>query len=503
SETTTPWEQYKDNIAEVSLSDEITHVGNFAFCRMWGVSWLNLPGGLTSVGAYAFYNCTFPRELHLPEGLYHVGSFGLCAFNGVKDLYVPKSLGVVEDSGLTDFMGLENFHVDPASPYFTDKGNSIIEKATNMMISGCKNTVIPEGVKVIGPRAFEDVRMESIKFPKSLITIDANAFTCSSLKEVNIPDNVQAIETSAFSQCGQMTKATIGRGVTSIGQTPFYGCTNLFDVYCHADPKVLNWKSTTYEDKSFMPDTVTVMHVKSEDVALWESKFNFLNLRFKGDLNGHVETILDETKVEVSDLKGADLTDNTVGNVYYNLSDATGSGYKDGGYLVIGKTTDISQIGTGEPGSADVRDNFTGIILKVGPGKGTITIDARVVDKGWKTQLAVRIGNGTPTYAARDSRWDVIVGYNVDVETYVYIYAVGNGALVRSFGNMAPEDDDEEGLYIYGITVTPDDETGINAVNSDKIQGSDVWYDLNGRMMLRKPTEKGIYIRNGKKILVK
>ncbi len=504
SETTTPWQQYKDNIAEVSLSDEITHVGDYAFCRMWGFSWTSLPSKLTSVGAYAFYNCTFPSELHLPEGLYRVGRSGLCAFNGVKDLYVPKSLTIVEESGLTDFMGLENFHVDAANPYFTDEGNSIIEKATNTLIAGCKNTVIPEGVKVIGTSAFEDVRMESIKFPKSLVTIGALAFSYSSLKEVNIPDNVQTIERSAFNSCGQMTKATIGRGVTSIGQSVFGYCTNIFDVYCHADPNALNWTSTTYEYRSFMPDTVTVMHVKAEDVALWESKFGFLNVLFKGDLNGYVETILDETTVEVSDLKGADLTDNTVGNVYYNLSDATGSGYKDGDYLVIGKTTDISQIGSGEPGTAKVRDNFTGIILKVGPGKGTVTINARVVDRGWKTQLAVRIGNGTPTYAAKDSRWDVIVGYNVDVETYVYIYAVGNGALVRSFGNYAPEEE-EEGLYIYGITVKPEDETvDIKTVDVEvPVLDNDMWYDLNGRMLQRKPTERGIYIRNGRKYLVK
>ena len=157
----------------------------------------------------------------------------------------------------------------------------------------------------------------------------------------------------------------------------------------------------------------------------------------------------------------------------------------------------MSKIGNGEPGSEEVRDNFNGIILKVN-GKGTITIDSRVF--GSKIRLAVRIGDGTPTYASENSRWQTYVTYNVTEETYVYIYAVGPGSLLRAQDNRAPEVGDDA-LVIYGITVTPDDAEAINDIELGS-NNDNQWYDINGRAVAA-PKSKGIYIRNGKKVMVK
>ena len=44
--------------------------------------------------------------------------------------------------------------------------------------------------------------------------------------------------------------------------------------------------------------------------------------------------------------------------------------------------------------------------------------------------------------------------------------------------------------------------TSIDAslVNSEEVNS--VWYDLNGRKLNGKPSQKGIYIKNGKKVVV-
>ena len=45
--------------------------------------------------------------------------------------------------------------------------------------------------------------------------------------------------------------------------------------------------------------------------------------------------------------------------------------------------------------------------------------------------------------------------------------------------------------------------TGINAIDNEKLTiDNDSWYDLNGRKVLN-PTRKGIYIQNGKKVVIK
>jgi hypothetical protein len=44
-------------------------------------------------------------------------------------------------------------------------------------------------------------------------------------------------------------------------------------------------------------------------------------------------------------------------------------------------------------------------------------------------------------------------------------------------------------------------QTGIGAVNLDEAEGQ--WYDLSGHKLGTTPTEKGVYIKNGKKIIIK
>ena len=44
--------------------------------------------------------------------------------------------------------------------------------------------------------------------------------------------------------------------------------------------------------------------------------------------------------------------------------------------------------------------------------------------------------------------------------------------------------------------------TGIERIVSTDLDGTERWYDLNGRR-IDKPTQKGVYIQNGSKVVVK
>ena len=45
--------------------------------------------------------------------------------------------------------------------------------------------------------------------------------------------------------------------------------------------------------------------------------------------------------------------------------------------------------------------------------------------------------------------------------------------------------------------------TGIETVGAAASEGSGVWYGLNGQQYGGKPSAKGIYVNNGKKVIVK
>ena len=109
-----------------------------------------------------------------------------------------------------------------------DNCNAIIEKATNTLIQGCRNTVIPNSVTSIGDGAFSGCSgLTSITIPNSVTSIDDDAFEgCSSLTSIIIPNSVTSIGQRAFSSSG-LTSITIPNSVTSIGNWAFWGCSGL------------------------------------------------------------------------------------------------------------------------------------------------------------------------------------------------------------------------------------------------------------------------------------
>ena len=45
--------------------------------------------------------------------------------------------------------------------------------------------------------------------------------------------------------------------------------------------------------------------------------------------------------------------------------------------------------------------------------------------------------------------------------------------------------------------------TGIESLTPSLSKGEGAWYDLNGQKLQQKPTQKGVYIRNGRKVIIK
>jgi hypothetical protein len=53
------------------------------------------------------------------------------------------------------------------------------------------------------------------------------------------------------------------------------------------------------------------------------------------------------------------------------------------------------------------------------------------------------------------------------------------------------------------LTIIGGDGTGIGTIVFDDVETEDNWYDLNGRILNGKPTKKGLYIKDGHKVVIK
>ena len=199
-------------------------------------------------------------------------------------------------------------------------------------------------------------------------------------------------------------------------------------------------------------------------------------------------SIEDGTTLNTSTLSGQDLTNNVVEGVYYNLGS---EGYDSNDQsLVLGQITNMSAVSDKTPGSTDVKNNFHGIIMAVN-GKGVIKVRTQSFGSA---KLAIMIGNSTPVIEAHTIQEDMNVEYNLSSSTNIYFYAVGSA-------NSSTRSTSSDIVKIYSITIIPNT-TDIKALNAN-VDSNSIWYTLDGRRLNVKPTKNGIYIINGKKILIK
>ena len=188
-----------------------------------------------------------------------------------------------------------------------------------------------------------------------------------------------------------------------------------------------------------------------------------------------------------------DLDGNVVGDIYFNISPDDGSYNAAEGCIVVTTPTDDSVIDGQDIFGEDFKDGFTGIVFKVPAGKGTVKVEAQTTGT---MVLKVKIGNGMPITMEMEGKLKVSLPYNVTEDTYIYIY--GGKKTTGAKGRRAAADGE---LKIYCIEVDKE-ATGISTVEHLPLT-TDHYYTLDGRKLQGQPTEKGIYIVNGRAIVVK
>lgn len=111
-----------------------------------------------------------------------------------------------------------------------DTVTAIGENAFNQ--SSLVSVKIPDSVESIGNAAFYDITsLKSVELPNNIKTIPSRLFaSCSSLEALTIPESVETIDSAAFSYCTSLKEVNIPDGIKIIPSELFLNCKNLSEI---------------------------------------------------------------------------------------------------------------------------------------------------------------------------------------------------------------------------------------------------------------------------------
>ena len=148
-------------LTSIEIPASVMTIGHDAFTKCTSLTSITIPASVTSIGDFAFIYCTSLESVEIPASVTYIGGEVFYGCTSLKSIEIPASVTSIDDFAFVGCTSLASISVAEGNPTYDSRKecNAIIETKTNTLLYGCKNTVIPDGLKPI--RYFTDARILS------------------------------------------------------------------------------------------------------------------------------------------------------------------------------------------------------------------------------------------------------------------------------------------------------------------------------------------------------
>ena len=511
---------------EIILNDGTTEIDAWCFSWQENLKSVTIPASVKNIDESAFENCIALEEVNGCEGVEHLGNCALTSTKWDDDLEAKTDLGYLLYLGKVAYKYVGTMPANTAIA-IEDGKTEICYKCFDGQ-ENLKSITIPNSVTSIGDYSFyEGTGLKSITLSNSVTSIGNYSFYgCTGLKSITLSNSVTSIGEDAFDSCTGLTSITIPASVTSIGCDAFKDCTNMTDVYVLGNAATLAWDDYQYND--FMSGRATKCHVT--DQAAFEAKWatgkeeDDVNVTFVGDLavfedaadnTAAIAALKGETKCVVLNgrtLKGGKwntlcvpfaLTNAMLTDSESPLYGATIREFND--YKNDGTNVTVTFIKWLPMGDKDFDAGFPllvwiegeDIVNPVFKDVEIVSEDPQIHDLNDGDKFR---GTFKPAYLDEGDTQKLFLQNN----TLYYPATASKVNAFRAYFDLKSNVPTTIGGAKTFIDFVDEEATAIEDVTTDNgQQTTDTWYTINGVKLNGEPTEKGVYIYNGHKYIVK